>query len=235
MIQRQFGHLPRDVYDYIALSDQSKELLRPYLPRDAQIYSVANPIEVEKAAPVDVARNRTLVAVGRLDIEKGIEILLEAARRSGTRLTLIGDGPLRHVAEASGVCRVTGWLSRDAVFAELRLARCLVFPSIWYETYGLAVAEAAALGIPAIVSDICAAAERVENGMTGWHARAGDVSDMIRCLDIVNEDDAVAAAGKAAYAKFWSRPPTRDQHVADLTAVYRAMLNAYDTPTGQAR
>ncbi len=63
----------------------------------------------------------------------------------------IGDGPLRPI-EATGA-RVTGWLSAEDVQRELEHARCLVFPSLWYETYGLVVNEAAARGIPAIVSD----------------------------------------------------------------------------------
>jgi glycosyltransferase involved in cell wall biosynthesis len=166
-----------------------------------------------------------MVAIGRLDLEKGIEILLKAAQQSGMPLTLVGDGPLRQRAEASGVCRVTGWISREAVLAELETARCLVFPSLWYETYGLAVAEAAARGVPAIVSNICAAAERVEDGVTGWHVRAGDVDDLIRCLTIVKDNHVVQSAGQAAYASFWSSPPTRNRHIADLTAVYREILN----------
>jgi glycosyltransferase involved in cell wall biosynthesis len=223
-IQRHLGRLPPGVKDYVALSRQSAALLRPYLPRDAQIYPVPNPIEVDKAAPVDVARNSTLVAVGRLDPEKGIDVLLEAARRTGMAVTLVGDGPLRDEAQAGGLCRVTGWMSREAVLAELESARCLIFPSLWYETYGLAVAEAAARGIPALVSDISAAAERVENGVTGWHVRAGDVDALARCLIALRDDAAVAAAGRAAYERFWSDPPTPARHIAKLMDVYREVL-----------
>jgi glycosyltransferase involved in cell wall biosynthesis len=228
VVQLQFGRLPRGVHNYISLSRRSKELLLPYLPRDARIYAVANPVEVEKAIPVDVARNTDVVAVGRLDIEKGVEVLVEAVRRAGMRLTLIGDGPLRDRAEASGVCRVTGWIPRDEVIAELEKARVLVFPSLCYETYGLGVAEAAGRGIPAIVSDLCAAAERVEDGVSGWHARAGDVGDLVRCLDLIRDDALVKSAGLSAYNRFWANPPTRERHVSELTAVYKEILDRSD-------
>ena len=49
--------------------------------------------------------------------------------------------------EATGA-RVTGWLAADAVRREVEHARCLVFPSLWYETFGLVVDEAAARGVP---------------------------------------------------------------------------------------
>jgi glycosyltransferase involved in cell wall biosynthesis len=229
-VQLHFGHLPGGVKHYISLSRRSEELLRPYLPRDARIYPLENPVEAVKKTPVAVERNRMVVAVGRLDIEKGIEVLLDAIRHSDMHLTLIGDGPLRGRAEASGICRVTGWLSREAVATELEAARCLIFPSLWYETYGLAVAEAAGRGVPAIVSNICAAAERVKDGVTGWHARAGDVSDLKRCLSIIKDDEVVRSAGQAAYDSFWLKPPTRERHVAELEAVYREILRS---PTGR--
>ncbi|HEY4214933.1 MAG TPA: glycosyltransferase [Steroidobacteraceae bacterium] len=223
-IQRSIGHLPAGVKDYIALSRRSAEVLRPYLPADAKIHSVSNPIEVAKREPVDVARNTRVVAVGRLDPEKGIDVLARAARQTGTPLTLIGDGPLREQLAAGESCRVTGWIPREAVLAELEAARCLVFPSLWYETYGLAVSEAAARGIPAIVSDISAAAERVRDGMTGWHARAGDVEDLARRLELVKDDATVERAGRAAYEQYWSNPPTLAEHIAKLTDVYSEIL-----------
>jgi glycosyltransferase involved in cell wall biosynthesis len=223
-IQRHLGQFPRGVKDYVALSRRSESLLRSYLPKDARIHPLPNPVEVDRAPPIEVARNSNLVAVGRLDPEKGIDVLLEAARRAGVLLTLVGDGPLRHEAQASGLCRVTGWMSREGVLAELESARCLVFPSLWYETYGLAVAEAAARGIPALVSDISAAAERVENGVTGWHCRAGDVGDLADRLVALRDDAAVAAAGRAAYERFWSDPPTSAGHIAKLMDVYREIL-----------
>jgi glycosyltransferase involved in cell wall biosynthesis len=224
VVQVHLGHLPPGVKNYIGLSRRSAELMRPYLPADSQIHMVANPVEVRKSPPVDVGRNSGIVAVGRLDEEKGIRILLQAARESGVRLTLVGDGPLRAYAEASGVCRVTGWISREAVLAELEVARCLVFPSLCYETYGLSVDEAAARGIPAIVSDITAAAERVEDQVTGWHVRAGDVGDLVRCFNIVSSDGNVRPAGRAAYERWWADPSTRDKHVTRLMEVYRDML-----------
>ncbi len=159
--QRHLARFPATVRDYITLSARSSALLRPYLPDDARLYPLENITDVARGRPVDVAANRALVVLGRLDAEKGVTLAAEAARRAGLPITFIGDGPLRVEIEAMGG-RVTGWLPASEVAAELHQARCLLFPSLWYETFGLVVAEAAARGVPAIVSDISAAAERVD-------------------------------------------------------------------------
>jgi glycosyltransferase involved in cell wall biosynthesis len=225
-IQNTIGMLPRGVMDYIPLSHRSLELLRPYLPADARYHPLENLISVSKLPPVDVTANTSVVAVGRLDIEKGIEVLLEAAKAAGVKLTLVGDGPLRAKAEAYQQCRVTGWVSPEAVQTELSKARCLVFPSLWYEAYGLVVAEAAARGVPAIVSTISAASERVADGVHGWHVRGGDSHDLAHCLMLTQNNDLISKAGLAAYNRFWSAPPTQEAHTAGLLAIYNTVLSA---------
>jgi glycosyltransferase involved in cell wall biosynthesis len=227
-VQRSAGLLPQGVMDYITLSNRSVELLKPYLPANARFHALENLIEAKKTPPVDVAANENIVAVGRLDIEKGIEVLLEAAKIADVKLTLVGDGPLRALVEAESHCRVTGWISPESVMKEVERARCLVFPSLWYEAYGLVVAEAAARGVPAIVSGISAAAERVVDGLQGWHVRAGDVEDLARCLMLTKNNVALSAAGKAAYERFWAAPPTRENHTQGLLAIYRSMLGIPD-------
>src|SRR5258708_26887756 len=94
-IQLGFGDLPKSIKNYISLSRRSEEVLKAYLPTDAHFYSLPNPIGIDKDTPVDAGKNTRVVLVGRLDPEKGIHILLQAARMSGTELTLVGDGSLR--------------------------------------------------------------------------------------------------------------------------------------------
>jgi glycosyltransferase involved in cell wall biosynthesis len=171
-----------------------------------------------------------LLVLGRLDAEKGVTLAAAAAQRAGVPIVFAGDGPLRAAMQASGAA-VTGWLDNTGVAQALSHARCLVFPSRWYETFGLVVEEAAARGVPAIVSDISAAAERVEDGVTGWIFRSGDLEDLARCMRGVQDDARVAAAGAAAYARFWADPPDAQRHVRDLLAIYDAVV-ARGRPAG---
>jgi glycosyltransferase involved in cell wall biosynthesis len=84
----------------------------------------------------------------------------------------------------------------------------------------LVVAEAAAKGVPAIVSDISAAAERVVDGKTGWHMRSGDAEDLKRCLLLTHNDEIISKAGQAAYDDFWESPPVRSRHIEGLLHIY---------------
>ncbi len=222
-IQKHMGKLPDGVMDYITLSNQSAALLRPYLPAFARYHPLENLIEMEKKSPVDVASKKNIVVVGRLDVEKGIDVVLRAAQIAGVSITFVGDGPLRGQAEALG-CTVTGWVKPAQVLDALNEARCLVFPSIWYEAYGLVVSEAAARGVPAIVSNISAASERVEEGVHGWHVKPSDAEDLARALLLTSDNTQVKKAGQAAYERFWSAPPTRKNHVEGLLAIYKTIL-----------
>ena len=207
-------------------------MLKPYLPEGAKFHFIGNPIQVRREPPIEVVRNQHAVCVGRLESEKGVHLLVDAARITGTKVTFIGDGALRSYAESLDGARVTGWLQRDHVMQELESARCLVFPSSWYETYGLVVDEAAARGIPSIVSDVSAAAERVADGITGWHFRSGDKNDLARCLRSIEDDEALKKIGAEAYKQYWEHPHSPTQHAAELLRVYRDLLRATSSRTG---
>jgi glycosyltransferase involved in cell wall biosynthesis len=223
-IQRTLGGLPTTVKHYISLSGQSEALLRPYLPANANIHRMANSIDWSRPKQSDVGRNKTILYVGRLDEEKGVRLLAQAAYRLGVEVTFVGDGPLRDVIAAVPRMTVTGWLPRNQVSAHIARARCLVFPSMWYETYGLVVAEAAAYGVPAIVSDISAAAERIEDGLGGWRFRSGDIVDLIRCLQMLDDNARVLSAGESAYSRFWAQAKGGASHAAQLVKIYRDAL-----------
>lgn len=122
--------------------------------------------------------------VGRLSTEKGVGTLLEAWERLGSRIPLIivGDGPLAlQVAEAAERIPAVQWLGRRAkneVLARMKSATLLIFPSMWYETFGLTIVEAFATGLPVIASRLGAMAEIVEDGCTGLHFESGNVEDL---------------------------------------------------------
>lgn len=103
--------------------------------------------------------------IGRLAAGKGLETLLRAweqfasSSRTGDladlRLSIIGDGPLapelREIAPR-GVDFV-GWLSRDEVTRRLLSARAFIFPSAWYEPFGMVLIEALSAGVPIIATN----------------------------------------------------------------------------------
>ena len=226
VVQRKLGRLPDGLTHFIAVSDYSQKILRPYLPDQAQFYRVNNPIDVVKDTPVSVSENQIWTVVGRIAPEKGVHLLIQAANQWELPLTFVGAGPLEAaVATALPRAIVTGWLRHDQVIEQLRHARVLVFPSLLAETQGMVVLEAAALGIPAIVPDTNAAREFVENGVTGLWFRGGDAQDLRDKMDLLRDEYLAQRMGMAAYQQYWSHPQNLDSHVRELLTVYRHILS----------
>lgn len=141
---------------------------RPDVPIHGVLYpGVDRSIELQSYEVREIARRA--VFVGRLESNKGIAMLLDLARDLDARqidleMRLIGDGPLRADAQRAAarlisvriVC--TGALSADAVRAELAAADVFLFPS-HYESFGIAVLEALAAGVPVVCSELPALRE----------------------------------------------------------------------------
>jgi glycosyltransferase involved in cell wall biosynthesis len=225
VVQNRFGGLPKEIRDFIVVSEFSEQILKPFLPRDSRIYHVQNPVHASYEDPVDVGKNSAFVMVGRIAQEKGPQVFAEAARQSGCEAVFIGEGDNR--ADVVRVCpsaRMLGWLTRPEVTKQLRKARALVFPSLLYETEGLAVVEAAALGIPAIVSDASAARASVIDGLTGSWFTAGDSQDLAAKMLAMRDLQRVSSMGRAAHAQYWKHPRTLDRHVQELEVIYEKVL-----------
>ena len=123
--------------------------------------------------PSAPSESRTILYVGRLSPEKGLRTLLEAwvrAEPSDLKLAIVGDGPLRRELEAHRLRNVSflGWIPEEQVTAQMLRARALVFPSEWYETFGLTVVEAMASGLPVVASDLGGIPEVLGSGASPW-------------------------------------------------------------------
>src|SRR5258708_8547817 len=208
-VQNHFGFRRQGVRHFITLSEISEAVLRPFLPPDAAVYRVPNPIDVIQDAPVDVGGNMRFVSVGRLSAAKGLGLLAQAAKELGCEVTFVGEGPSRkEINSIYPEARITGWQSRDRVTQYLRSARALVFPSLWYEAQPLAILEAAALGIPAIVPDQCAARELIEPDVTGVLFRSGDLSDLREKMAKLQDPKVAGRLGRPAYDRYCKPPST---------------------------
>jgi len=225
-MQSHPGHLPSAVHDFISISSLSEDVMRPLLPQDARLHRVSNFIEVERGRPAEVDQYSVFSFVGRLSPEKGPALLAECARRLNLDIQFVGDGPSREeLGTRAPNATFTGWVSPAQTQDAMRASRALVFPSLWYETQGLVVAEAAALGVPAIVPSTSAAREWVEDGVTGLVFRGGDSNDLAEKISLLRDDPKMASAlGQEAYRRYWKAPATLDGHCKGLEETYRKML-----------
>lgn len=228
-VLRQVGNasqgIPGQLRHTIAVSAYSAKLLRPYLSPDAAMEIIPNPIVADRLPPAKPSQSQSFLFIGRLEPEKGGVLLAHAARKAGVHVRFVGQGPEEdRIKSANPQAEFCGWLSPREVIDEIRRAWALVLPSLWHETQGMVVAEAAAQGIPAIVPDRCAAAEMVTDQINGLHFTSGSESSLIRALKALHDDKLTDNLGDAAYQQFWTDPPTLARHVEALDSHYRVLL-----------
>jgi glycosyltransferase involved in cell wall biosynthesis len=118
-----------------------------------------------------------VVSAGRLAPEKGFDTLLRAAA-TDKRLTVViaGEGPEREaLARLGGRVRLLGDLDEERL-AEIYAAADVFALLSLHESWGVVVNEAAASGLPLVLSDrVGAAYDLLRNGENGFLVPAGDV------------------------------------------------------------
>jgi glycosyltransferase involved in cell wall biosynthesis len=96
----------------------------------------------------------TVVYVGKLIENKGVQVLFEALDGLDVRAVVVGFGDYRHELEASAPpgTLFTGALEHRHLVHLLPLCDVAVVPSIFPEAFGMVAAEAAAAGLPPVVA-----------------------------------------------------------------------------------
>ncbi|GAC1337100.1 MAG: hypothetical protein NVSMB14_04540 [Isosphaeraceae bacterium] len=136
--------------------------------------------------------------VGRLERQKGLPVLFEAAERvvcerADWYLAIVGDGreasELRRLCETRpAVAHRVRWLGkRDDVPSLLKTADLLVLPSLW-EGMPNVVLEALAARRAVVATDVEGSEDLVEPEQTGWLVPAGDAGALAVALLDAAED-----------------------------------------------
>jgi len=121
------------------------------------------------------------IYVGRMAAEKEVDLLLAAwprvERRTGARLVLVGDGPVKRRLQRHRGAERVAWLpfqhDRDAL-ADLLAAADLAVAPCSIETFGLSALEALASGTPLLSADRGGVAETVARSGAGEVFASGD-------------------------------------------------------------
>jgi glycosyltransferase involved in cell wall biosynthesis len=184
-------------------------------------------------------RGEELLFLGRAARDKGPDLAIEVARRTGRRLVMavkieepeeraywrdvveprLGDADVRVVRDADHATKV----------GLLRHAHAVVLPLRWPEPFGMVMIEAAACGTPVVVFDRGAASEIVRDGVTGHLVPAADgVEGLVRAVGRAGEVDPDTCRA-VAVARFSAAAMT-DRYLA----VYDAAIERWATRTGIA-
>lgn len=190
---------------YIVLTEFGKEkFIEAGLP-EKNIFVKPN-FMVKPPAEPKFAFGDYVLFVGRVSKEKGIMTLLKAWKNiNGLSLKIAGDGPLmqdvidyieKHKLKN---IHLLGRLSHNDVINCMREAMFVIFPSEWYETFGMIITEAYACGKPVVASNLGAMAELVENGKTGLLFEPGNPVDLAEKIQwmLKNENACIQMSNNA--------------------------------------
>ena len=113
--------------------------------------------------------------------------------------------------------RVRGPVAKSQLVEEFADARCMLYRGDLNETFCLAVGEAQASGVPAVVRDLGSVVERVVDGETGYVAR-DDEQFVTSAINLLKDDDLWRRQHLAALAK------QRSWRWPDAAAAFEALL-----------
>ncbi len=168
---------------------------------------------------------RYVLFAGRLSVEKGVRLLPAlAARIAPVPLAVVGEGPLRAWLDAQAAAlpnlRPLGYRS-DAELASLRAAATVVVvPSLFYEHFCYAAAEALLDARPVVASRIGAIPELVEHEVTGLLVPPGDARALAETVARALADPQATGWADAGRARVLEAGAPA-LHVGGLTAIYR--------------
>jgi len=132
-----------------------------------------------------------------------IEIFALVRKEIPAKLLMIGDGPDRATAEwmvhQNGLASAVTFLGKQSQVQELlNCADLMLLPSD-LESFGLAVLEAMACGVPAVCSRVGGVPEVVSDGVEGYLVTPRDIKTMAaRALEILTDPGRQERMGKAA-------------------------------------
>lgn len=144
-------------------------------------------------------RRRSILYVGRLSPQKGVEYLIRAVATLDQRchLTLVGDGPFRSRLERLARKRFrdrhdivfTGWLPHDQVLGLYEESQVVAFPSVWPEPFGRVGLEATGLGKPVVAFDVGGVREWLVHAFNGFLVPPKDSVAFADALEHLMQDE----------------------------------------------
>jgi glycosyltransferase involved in cell wall biosynthesis len=192
--------------------------------------------DFSESAPSPFKRSSTLLYIGRLAKQKGVDYLIGAMpgvlkKFPQTMLKIAGTGPeeahlQRMVASLSieKSVKFLGWIDGKTKEAALRECYAIVLPSVWPENDPVIKYEAAFYGKAILGSNIGGIPEFVKNGETGFLVPPKDsVALSEQIIYALSNPGIMEMIGKNLIKKFSAY--TLDAYIDKLEALYRELLS----------
>ena len=180
-----------------------------------------NPVAIWPNGRVEAERNRNFLYIGRLDPDKGPDLLAQASKVAGVPARFIGDGPLRgQISSIDPDAVLLGHLGREAIVQELTKARIIVMPSRTRETFGLAAFEAMSAGVPVVVPSFAMIAREVSEKRLGTLVNPYDIGELAAALSRLAGDDGLVGTIRSRVVFAFDPSQGKSRRVGDRASAH---------------
>ncbi len=195
------------VWKTVVLTSADEKNYRKYVNSDVICIPNFSPIQFKQTAKID---SNILLAVGRLENQKGFDLLLQAWRKifpsaSNWELHIVGSGSLKSSlvkqAEILGIKDSVIFKEATKDIANVyQQASCLVMSSR-FEGLPMVLIEAKMAGLPCVSFDCPnGPAEVIRDGIDGYLVPAEDVDALAsRLIELLNNRNMLKKMGELAY------------------------------------
>lgn len=167
----------------------------------------------------------------RLTEEKGVKTLIDSLNHFSYKLKIIGDGPLRpQVEEAvknNPLVEFLGYQDLEFSINEIKKARALIMPSIWYEALPLTVLHSFSAGTPVIISDLPPFQELVRNNYNGLHFKTGSGKNLAEKIKYFDSNPDLVRPMYFNARETYNLKYTKQKNYEMLISIYEQVIKAY--------
>jgi len=204
----------------------------PYFTELPVLSSVANECE------------NTILFVGRVVREKGLDYLLSALSLVQTfwHLVVDGDGPdldrAKQRARRLGLNSRTefvGWARKEQHLRLYQEASVVVVPSVWPEPFGMVGIEAMSYGKPVVAFNVGGIPDWLKEGETGFLVKPYDVKDMAEKIGYLLEHPDIAHQMGMKGRTRVEREFNPETHITRLLTIYKEVIDGRNQPSSPAR
>lgn len=235
----KYHHLKKTFYKqidkYICLNENQVRLLARFGFDSKKItkkYNFVSDAQANLKASKQVGLpDRYVVFYGRVGMEKGIRVLMDAWEDiDDIPLVVMGGGPFEDEFAAWAMLHPNvhylGYMQHEKCMAIAKAGEFVVFPSIWYEGCSMVEIESESLGLPIVATDLGFSAEAIVEGSNGLKFPLGDTKAFVSCIKRMwSSPIECDEMGKRARADYELKYRPEDN--------YRQLMDIYKSALGQ--
>ena len=212
----------------------SKSLLLKDGARPQNIFIKYNTVDTLNFFPDNkIEKDIDLLFIGRFSVEKGVDILIGAAKYlpKNKKIVLIGDGPLRSdlMNQAKSVKRdikFKGFVPFNELPSFIRRAHIVVAPSR-SECHATVPLLSMACGVPVIASRVSGMEDSIENNRCGWLLSKNNAKTLGKLIiNVFSDEKKLKKAGQEAVKRAEVFSEQRFEH--EIVEFYEILVKNYN-------